>query len=424
MSGTAAARGGRGWPGSPSRLRRATSRGDRSSSLLGAWLLVAEGALGARLPPAPGLHRRGSTSRRGTSRRSARSRVACIGAGGVRCTPSGGGRWWLAIGRRDRDGRHGWSSDRGLTSWTEVYVGVALRRRGEVSSCCSGDARRASPRRWRRLSARIPFRLKLASSGLRSSPHRAVPARCPTSTWRGCATTPRSSRGSRLHDLAGARRRSSWRSSWRLLGALGRLSSNPVAYGLSGFYTSFFRGTPLIVQLFLIYLALPQIGAGPRQALARQRPHAHAVPGGRHRARPQLRRVHDGDLPSRDPVGRPRPGGGRRRARHVVRASGCAASCCPRPTRVIIPPTGNEFIAMMKDTALVGVLGGVTLQSRRSSFERAQHRGQPGPPEAGVAPRSRPALYWALTAIFTFFQAPAGAAAVEGLRARRGPQPP
>ena len=28
----------------------------------------------------------------------------------------------------------------------------------------------------------------------------------------------------------------------------------------TGFYTSFFRGTPLIVQLFLIYLALPQIG--------------------------------------------------------------------------------------------------------------------------------------------------------------------
>ena len=31
---------------------------------------------------------------------------------------------------------------------------------------------------------------------------------------------------------------------------------------MSGFYTSFFRGTPLIVQLFLIYLALPQIAAG------------------------------------------------------------------------------------------------------------------------------------------------------------------
>ena len=36
---------------------------------------------------------------------------------------------------------------------------------------------------------------------------------------------------------------------------------NPIAYGISGFYVSFFRGTPLIVQMFLIYLALPQVGS-------------------------------------------------------------------------------------------------------------------------------------------------------------------
>ena len=44
-----------------------------------------------------------------------------------------------------------------------------------------------------------------------------------------------------------------------LVGALGRLSHNPVAYGITGFYTSFFRGTPLIVQLFLITFALPVV---------------------------------------------------------------------------------------------------------------------------------------------------------------------
>jgi 2-iminobutanoate/2-iminopropanoate deaminase len=49
-----------------------------------------------------------------------------------------------------------------------------------------------------------------------------------------------------------------------LFGSLGRLSRNPIAYGVTGFYTSFFRGTPLIVQLFLIYLALPQIALDPK----------------------------------------------------------------------------------------------------------------------------------------------------------------
>ena len=106
-----------------------------------------------------------------------------------------------------------------------------------------------------------------------------------------------------------------------LVGALGRLSRNPVAYGVSGFYTSFFRGTPLIVQLFLFYLAMPQDGAEPRGQVPELPPddlrrllHLERVPGGDRGARTQLRRVHDGDLPRRDPVGESRPGRGRRRA--------------------------------------------------------------------------------------------------------------
>ena len=51
-----------------------------------------------------------------------------------------------------------------------------------------------------------------------------------------------------------------------LLGALARLSRNPVAYGVAGFYVSFFRGTPLIVQMFLLYLALPPVGRNLQRA--------------------------------------------------------------------------------------------------------------------------------------------------------------
>ncbi len=68
-----------------------------------------------------------------------------------------------------------------------------------------------------------------------------------------------------------------------LIGSLCRLSSNPVLFGVSGFYTSFFRGTPLIVQLFLIYLALPQIGAGFGQPPSHRSPDSLGLPGGRHR---------------------------------------------------------------------------------------------------------------------------------------------
>jgi len=45
-----------------------------------------------------------------------------------------------------------------------------------------------------------------------------------------------------------------------LVGALGRLSRNPLANGIATFYVSLIRGTPLLVQVFMWYLALPQLG--------------------------------------------------------------------------------------------------------------------------------------------------------------------
>ncbi|MBK5244801.1 MAG: amino acid ABC transporter permease [Eubacteriaceae bacterium] len=41
--------------------------------------------------------------------------------------------------------------------------------------------------------------------------------------------------------------------------ALGRISKNKVANALSWFYIWFFRGTPLLLQLFIIYYAIPII---------------------------------------------------------------------------------------------------------------------------------------------------------------------
>ncbi len=43
-----------------------------------------------------------------------------------------------------------------------------------------------------------------------------------------------------------------------VLGALGRLSKNPVFYSVATAYVSLIRGTPLLVQIFLIYYGLGQ----------------------------------------------------------------------------------------------------------------------------------------------------------------------
>ena len=45
-----------------------------------------------------------------------------------------------------------------------------------------------------------------------------------------------------------------------LLAALGRLSTIPPLYALSTFYVSLIRGTPLFLQIYFFFLALPQTG--------------------------------------------------------------------------------------------------------------------------------------------------------------------
>ena len=185
-----------------------------------------------------------------------------------------------------------------------------------------------------------------------------------------------------------------------LFGALGRLSKNPVAFGLSGFYTSFFRGTPLIVQLFLIYLALPQIGFNlGRNSLVNILTLTTFQAGviglglnyGAYMTeifRAGIQSVGHGQAEAADALGMSYA----QRMRRVV---------LPQATRVIIPPTGNEFIAMMKDTALVAFLG-VTI-SQAEVFRRAQLVGNQDLQKL-EALLIAAGLYWGLTAIFTYFQ--------------------
>jgi polar amino acid transport system permease protein len=190
------------------------------------------------------------------------------------------------------------------------------------------------------------------------------------------------------------------------LGALGRISRNPIAYGISGFYVSFFRGTPLILQMFLIYLALPQIAFNlvdqypsiPRQfanALVLQSAVAGTIALGLNYGaymteifRAGIQSVGHGQIEAAEALGMTYV----QKMRRVV---------LPQAFRVIIPPTGNEFIAMMKDTALVSFLG-VTAGSAEI-FRRAQLVGKADVKnlEAYV---TAAALYWVLTAVFTFFQ--------------------
>jgi polar amino acid transport system permease protein len=184
-----------------------------------------------------------------------------------------------------------------------------------------------------------------------------------------------------------------------LLGALGRLSNGAVAQGVSGFYTSFFRGTPLIVQMFLIFLALPQLAPpnlpGLRDSLTLKALQAGVIALGLNYGaymteifRAGIQSVGHGQVEAAEALGMTY----RQRMRRIV---------LPQAVRVIIPPTGNEFIAMMKDSALISLLGSVVAQME--IFRRAQLVGRADfrPLEAFVVAA---ALYWVLTTVFQFFQ--------------------
>jgi polar amino acid transport system permease protein len=169
---------------------------------------------------------------------------------------------------------------------------------------------------------------------------------------------------------------------------------------------SFFRGTPLIVQMFLLYLALPPVGRnlaaeyswlpdGFDQALVLEAATAGTLALGLNYGaymteifRAGIQSVAGGQGEAADALGMTYG----QKMRKVV---------LPQAFRVIIPPTGNEFIAMMKDTALVSFLG-VNIASAEI-FRRAQLVGKSDFKnlEAYVAVAL---VYWGLTVLFTFFQ--------------------
>ena len=184
------------------------------------------------------------------------------------------------------------------------------------------------------------------------------------------------------------------------VGALARMSRNPLAYALAGFYTSFFRGTPLIVQIFIIYFALAEVGIRLREAgyewlspifILDVVPAGIVALGLNYGAymteifRAGIQSVGHGQGEAADALGMTY----RQKMRRIV---------LPQALRVIIPPTGNEFIAMLKDSALVSTIGALELFRRADLAGRTAFRTF----EAFVLAA---AAYWIVTGVFSFFQA-------------------
>jgi polar amino acid transport system permease protein len=130
-----------------------------------------------------------------------------------------------------------------------------------------------------------------------------------------------------------------------LAGAIAKLSKNGVIYGLATFYTSLFRGLPLLMQIYIIYLGLPQvgyvIGAVPAGIMALSLCYGAYMT--------EIFRAGIESIPRGQTEGATALGLSPTQTMWLV--------ILPQAMRVIIPPTGNQFIAMLKDSSLVSVVG-------------------------------------------------------------------
>ena len=365
--------------------------------LIAAWLLLAEGGIGLVFLPIMVFSTKTNLAP-GKISGFAAGCVLCLGAG-VLLYSRWSWSWWVALGVAFGTAVYLVSSG-GLTAVSEGYVAAGFAA-VEVAFLVLGKRAAGKPEAMALASANIPFRVKVASVWLAIFFLLAVVLVLfqLDTAWirenalyivRGVKFTVYLALFAIVLAVVLA-----------LFGALGRLSKNPVAYGITGFYTSFFRGTPLIVQLFLIYLALPQIGQSfGRLSLVNiltLTPFQAGVIGlglnyGAYMTeifRAGIQSVGHGQAEAADALGMSYA----QRMRRVV---------LPQATRVIIPPTGNEFIAMMKDTALVSFLGSEV--GRAELFRRAQLSISEDPTKRLESLLVAAGMYWALTAIFTFFQ--------------------
>ncbi|MEP7158719.1 MAG: amino acid ABC transporter permease [Chloroflexota bacterium] len=170
-----------------------------------------------------------------------------------------------------------------------------------------------------------------------------------------------------------------------LLGAFGRLSARPVIYSTASLYVSLVRGTPLLVQLYFIYYALPEVGivlpglvAGIIALSFNYGAYMTEI------FRAGIQAVPVGQREAAEALGMPEW--------HIMRRI-----VLPQAIRIVIPAIGNEFIAMIKDSALVSTISVTEILWRARRVGTREFRTLQAMLLAAL-------VYWVLTIIFSYFQ--------------------
>lgn len=167
--------------------------------------------------------------------------------------------------------------------------------------------------------------------------------------------------------------------------AMMRLSRMAIARGISRVYVSFFRGTPLLVQLFLIYYGLPSVGLELSPLMAaligfslNMAAYACEI------LRAAIGSIDRGQWEAAASIG-------------MTRAQTLRRTILPQAARTALPPLGNSFISLVKDTALAATIQ-VPELFRQAQLVTARTF------EIFAMYLSAALIYWVLASILAYFQ--------------------
>lgn len=146
-----------------------------------------------------------------------------------------------------------------------------------------------------------------------------------------------------------------------LFAGLGRISNITIINRIATIYVEVIRGIPLLVQLFYIYYALGKWLrlSGPVAAIL-----AMSVCYGAYMAeifRAGIQSIHKGQMEAALALG-------------LSRGQAMRKVILPQTIKVILPPIGNEFIALLKDSSLVSVLAVSDLLRRGREYASTSFR--------------------------------------------------
>jgi polar amino acid transport system permease protein len=128
-----------------------------------------------------------------------------------------------------------------------------------------------------------------------------------------------------------------------LIAGLGRTATNSFFNILASLYVEVIRGIPLLAQLFWIYYAMSRfIRLGPQVSAVLGLTICYGAYIGE-TFRGGIQSIPKGQMEAARALG-------------LTRAQAMRYVIIPQAVRVILPPVGNEFIAMLKDSSLVSVL--------------------------------------------------------------------